>query len=212
MTALPLSEVFDKLPISSVDWNIQRNDELSGLGSGDLWAAELADPLWTADVSLGEGRNDELKQANARIRALGGSRIAFMMCDPISQFPQADPDGSRLGTAAISLRTVLRDRITARMQGFPPGYVLTIGDKLQISYQDLIAFVEVGKTTVADAAGNLDAPIFPRMPSSFAAGALVAVNRPACPVIIVPESHKAGVSTSEITTGAGFKVIQKRRP
>lgn len=212
MPALSLAELFDRLPISSVDWNIQRNDELSGMGSGDLWAVELADPLWTAEVTLGAGRNDELKQVGARIRALGGSRTAFMMCDPISQFPQADPNGSRLGTAAITLRTIGADRITARMQGFPAGYVLTVGDKLQVSYQNLIAFVEVGDTIPADANGNLDVPIFPRLPSSFAAGALVAAKRPACPVIIMPESHKAGVATRSVTTGAGFKVIQKRRP
>lgn len=212
MSALSLAQVFDKLPISAVDWNIQRHDEMSGSGSGDLWTAELADPLWTGDVALGEGMNGELKQAAARIRALGGSRIAFMMCDPISQFPQADLKGTLIGNAVITLRTIGSDRITARMQGFPPGYVLTVGDKLQVNYLTLSAFVEVGDTLAADANGNLDVPIFPRLPSSFAAGALVIVKRPACPVIILPDSHKAGTAARTVTNGAGFKVIQKRRP
>lgn len=211
MAALPLEQVFDFLPIASVDWNIQRNDELSGAGSGDVWAAELSDPLWVGEVTLGTGRNDELKQAAARIRSLRGTQVAFMMCDPISQYPQADPKGSILGNAVITLRTIGPDRITARMKGFPPAYVLTVGDKLQINYQDLIAFVEVGETVAADAAGNLDAPIYPNLPSSFTADSLVVVKRPACPVVIEPESHKAGTATRSVTNGAGFKVLQKRR-
>lgn len=212
MPALSLAEIFDMLPIASCDWNVQRNDEFSGMGSGDLWAAELADPLWTGEVALGAGTNNELKQAAARIRSLRGSQVAFMMCDPISQFPQADPKGSILGNAVVTLRTIGPDRITARMKGFPAGYVLTVGDKLQVNYLDLIAFVEVGATVAADGDGNLDAPIFPRLPSSFTADSLVVVQRPACPVIIVPESHKAGTATRTVTNGAGFKVIQKRRP
>ena len=212
MSARALADVFDKLPVASVDWSIQRNDELSGSGSGDMWSAELADPLWSGDVVLGNGRNNELKQAAARIRSLRGTQVAFMMCDPISQFPQSDPRGALIGDAVITLRTIGSDRITVRCQGFPPGYVLTVGDKLQINYMNLIAFVEVGDTLAADADGHLDAPIFPRLPSSFAAGALVIVKRPACPVIIVPDSHKAGTAARTVTSGAGFKVIQKRRP
>lgn len=212
MAALPLEQVFDFLPIASVDWNIQRNDELSGAGSGDMWTAELSDPLWVGEVTLDVGRNDELKQAAARIRSLRGTQVAFMMCDPISQYPQADPKGSILGSAVTTLRTIGPDRITARMKGFPPGYVLTVGDKLQINFQDLVAFVEVGATVAADAAGNLDAPIYPNLPSSFTADSLVVVKRPACPVIIEPESHKAGTATRDVTDGAGFKVLQKRRP
>lgn len=211
MAALPLEQIFDRLPIASVDWNIQRNDELSGAGSGDMWTAELSDPLWVGEVTLGVGRNDELKQAAARIRSLRGTQVAFMMCDPISQYPQADPKGSILGNAVITLRTIGPDRITARMKGFPPGYVLTVGDKLQINFQDLIAFVEVGETVAADAAGNLDAPIYPNLPSSFTADSLVVVKRPACPVVIEPESHKAGNAARSVTNGAGFKVLQKRR-
>ncbi len=212
MPALPLEQVYDLLPIASVAWNIQRNDELSGLGSGDMWAAELADPFWTAEVTLGELSNNELKQAAARIRSLRGSQLAFMMCDPISEYPQEDRHGSKIGNAVTTLRTIGPDRIAARMKGFPPGYVLTVGDKLQINYLDLIAFVEVGATAGADANGNLDVPIYPRLPSSFTADSLVVVKRPACPVIIEPQSHKAGTATSDITNGAGFKVLQKRRP
>lgn len=211
MAALALAAVFDKLPIASVIWDIQRNDEFSGMGTGDVWSAELADPLWIGTVTLGNGTNNELKQAAAVIRSLQGTMTAFLMCDPISQFPQADPKGQILGNNAVTLRTIGADRITARMQGFPAGYTLTVGDKLQINYADLVAFVEVGATAAADANGNLDVPIFPRLPSSFAAGSLVIVKRPACPVVIQPTSHNPGTAARSVTTGAAFKVIQKRR-
>ena len=211
MAALALANVFDKLPIASVVWDIQRNDEFSGLGSGDVWSAELADPLWTADVTLGNGTNNELKQAAAVLRSLRGTQTAFMMCDPVSQYPQADPKGTILGNSVITLRTIGADRVTARMQGFPNGYTMTVGDKLQIDYGGLTAFVEVGVTAAAAAGGNLDVPIFPILPSSFAAGAVVTVKRPACPVVIQPGSHNPGTAARMVTTGAAFKVIQKRR-
>lgn len=211
MAALPLSQIFDRMPIASCVWDIQRNDEFSGTGTGDVWAAELAPPLWIGDVTLGNGTNNELKQAAALIRSLSGSQTAFLMCDPISQYPQADQTGLIFGASAVTLRTIGADRITARMQGFPRGYVLTIGDKLQIDYSASTAFVEVGDTLAADANGNLDVPIFPRLPSSVVAGLPVRVMRPACPVVIQPTSHNPGTATSLTTNGAAFKVIQKLR-
>ncbi|MCF1449996.1 hypothetical protein FS815_24710 [Agrobacterium vitis] len=211
MAALALSDLFDLLPISSVTWGIQRNDEFDTLGSGDVWQAELAVPLWTAQIALATSRNDELTQTAAVIRSLDGVRTPFMVCDLIRQYPLLDPKGLAIAGRNISVREVGADRITARMTGFPAGYALSPGDKLQVTYGGQVAFVEVARKSVADADGNLDAPIFPRFPLAIAAGMTVILVRPACPMVIVPESHNPGEARRTVTSGAGFKVIQKRR-
>ncbi|NSZ17335.1 hypothetical protein [Agrobacterium vitis] len=211
MAALALSEVFDLLPISSVTWSIQRNDEFDSLGSGDVWQAELAAPLWTAEVTLATSRNDQLTQVAAVIRSLDGVRTAFLVCDLIRQYPLLDPEGTAIAGRNITVREIGTDRVTARMTGFPAGYQLSPGDKLQITYGDQIAFAEVSRPATADANGNLDAPIFPRLPLAVASGMAVILIRPACPVVIVPESHNPGEAKRTVTSGAGFKVIQKRR-
>ncbi|CAD7055475.1 hypothetical protein RHAB21_00725 [Pseudorhizobium halotolerans] len=208
---LSLAAVFDQLPIASVEWSIQRNDEFSGIGSGDVWQAELADPLWTADVILGDGLHDELKQVAARIRALDGSRVSFLMCDPLSLYPQADPGGLVLGAAAVTIRAVDSDRRVALLQGLPAGYVLTIGDKLQITQGEAIRFFEVAATVAAAGTGEANVSVFPRLPLSLAPGATVTLIRPACPVIIQPNTHKPGVGRRGATRGAAFRVLQKKR-
>ncbi|MFD1330262.1 hypothetical protein [Mycoplana ramosa] len=211
MASLALSVIYDRLPIASIEWSIQRNDEFSGLGSGDIWQAELADPLWTADVTLGRGTHNELKQAAALIRRLDGARQSFLMCDPLSLFPQADPKGTVLGAAAVTIRSVGTDRSIARLGGLPSGYVLTVGDKLQITQGSMIRFHEVSQTVAANGAGNADVPVLPRLALSLAAGAVVTLKRPACPVVIEPGSHKPGVARRTITDGAAFRVLQKKR-
>lgn len=213
MTALSLAQVYDRLPISTCIFTLERKDETDELGGGDFWQAELAKPRWAADLTLGTGRHQELKEAAALIRKLDGAKQAFLMCDPTSLYPYADPRGIIFGASVVTIRTIGADRVTARMQGFPAGYILTVGDKLQISYNSgqQHAFVEVGATVAASSTGNLDAPIFPRLPISVVAGDVATVIRPACPVVVSPGSHNPGTARRTLTEGAAIKLIQKTR-
>ena len=134
-----------------------------------------------------------------------------MCCDPLSMFPQADSQGLILGAAAVSVRAVNADRRLLQLQGLPAGYTLTVGDKVQITQDTLIRFHEVGATASASGTGILDLSVFPRLPLSLAAGAVVTLIRPACPVIIAPDSHDPGTGRRSVTEGAAFKVLQKKR-
>ncbi|TRA97046.1 MULTISPECIES: hypothetical protein [Agrobacterium] len=208
---LSLAEVYNLLPIASVTWDIQRNDEFSGVGSGDVWQAELADPFWFAEITLGRGLHDELKQAAAAIRDLEGAKQSFMCCDPLSPFPQADPNGDILGAAVITIRAVSANRRQALLQGFPAGYQLTRGDKLQFTQGTLRRFFEVSASAIANAGGQMDLRVFPRLPLGLVAGASINLINPACPVIVAPGSHKPGTGRRSVTDGAALKVMQKLR-
>lgn len=211
---LSLAIINDVLPIATVEWDIQRNDELSGDGSGDVWQAELADPLWRAVITLGRGLHQELKTVAARIRSLEGAKYAFLLNDPISLYPANDPDGLILGNSAVTIRAT-GNRYLAQMTGLPANYVLTEGDKMQMIYGTVdaprYAFVEVSRGIQASAGGLADVQVFPRLPMTLANGTAVTLKRPACAMIIPPTTHKPGTARRSVTEGAGFTVLQKKR-
>lgn len=212
MAPLPRSYLSDLLPTSAVKWDIQRNDQLDGDGSGDVWQAELADPLWIADITLDRDEHDLLKQIAARIRALNGAAQAFLLCDPLSLYPQADPEGTALGSSDVTVRTVNFNRFLLSLLGLPAGYTLTIGDKVQITQGTTIRFHEVSATATASMTGTLDVTVWPRLSLNLAVGATITLKRPACPMIVPPGSHDPGTGRGTMTEGAAFRTLQKKRP
>lgn len=205
----------DRLKIATVTWDIQRNDELSGSGDSRIWQAELADPLWTASVSLASGYNNNLKQIAALIRKLHGAQEAFFLYDPMSQYPQADPNGSILGASAVRVNSIGTGGRTISLKGLPAGYVLTLADKMQIAYATTPvrnAFLEVSDDLVTANGSGVTGlfEVFPHAPTGVAANDVVTLKKPACKVIIIPGSHNPGAANPLITSDAAFKVVQKK--
>lgn len=201
----------DLLKISSVVWDIQRNDELSGSGDGRVWQAELAPPLWTGTVTLADMYNAEAKQIAARIRKLHGAQEALFLYDPLSKYPQADPDGTKLGAASVSIAALGSDNASLSLKGLPSGYRLTVGDKMQIGYGGRYAFLEVSETVAANGAGTTPVfGVFPHLPAGFSVDLGVVLLLPACKCIIMPGSHNPGTASGMITTEATFKIVQKK--
>ncbi len=211
----PVSFLADRLNIETVTWDIKRNDELSGSGDSRIWQAELAAPLWTGDVTLNVGYHDDLKQIAALIRKLHGAQEQFFLYDPLSKYPQLDPTGSILGASAVRVNSVGTGGRTISLRGLPAGYVLTLSDKMQIAYASSPirnAFLEVSDLIVtADGSGATGQfEIFPNVPTGVAANDIVTLAKPACKVFIMPTSHNPGSASGLMTTGATFKVMEKR--
>ena len=74
-----------------IRWDIQRNDELSGTGEGVVYQAELAPPLWKAEVTIQPVRLTEAQAISALVRGLGGALEPFMFRDPYICGPRLDP-------------------------------------------------------------------------------------------------------------------------
>lgn len=209
-----LAWLADILPISSVVWDIKRNDIISGKGSGRIWQTELADPLWIVDIELDDATyTRDAKRYAARIRKLHGAQEAFFLYDPVSQYPASDPNGSVLGAAVVSIASIGADSGSLSLTGLPAGYQLTDGDKFSLTYgvPTLYAFFEVSEPVVADATGTTpEFGIFPHIEPEIAAGMVVTLARPYCRMIIEPESHRPGRARRTLTEGAGFRAIQQR--
>ncbi|MBB3288154.1 MULTISPECIES: hypothetical protein [unclassified Rhizobium] len=213
-----LSAFADLLKIASVVWDVQRNDELSGIGDGRIWQAELAPPLWTGTVTLVPMLNQAAKQIAARIRKLHGAQEALFLYDPLSQYPQADIGGVTLGASAVKVSSVGGNFDTLALKGLPANYVLTVGDKMQIAYGAnpmRYAFLEVSETVAANGAGvTASFGVFPFVPTGIVADLAVTLIKPACKCVIVPGSANPGTAGGSngggVTTGLTFKVIQKK--
>lgn len=212
---LSLASLADLFQIEEVVWDVQRNDELSGTGDARVWQAELADPLWRGDVKLIPAYHDQVKQIAARIRKLYGAQESFLLYDPLSQYPQADPDGSLLGSSTVIVASVGENNKSLSLSGLPAGYVLTIGDKAQIAYgSDPVRnfFFEVSETVTADGEGaTAEFEIFPHVPPGVAADDEVVLIKPACRGFIMPGTFNPGTARGMITTGAGFTFMERRR-
>lgn len=207
----PLEFLADKLPISSVVFDIQRNDELSGSGDGRVFQAELAPPLWMATVNLQTKLNAEIKQISAKIRKLNGSQDAMFLYDPLSLYPQSDPDGSLLGSSSTKINAIGGDLGSFSLNGLPAGYKLTAGDKISAAYGSKFDFYEVSEDVVANSSGVTPIfGVFPYVSAGLAAGNSVSLRKPAMKCIIMPGSHNPGTSDVITTQGSSFKVIQKK--
>lgn len=211
---LATSVLADKLKIKSVVFDIKRNDELSGSGDGRLWQAELAPPLWTAEVALRTDFNDAAKQIAAILRKLNGSQEAFFLFDPISKYPQYDPTGSILGSNTVTIGSIDSTRKSLSLTGLPAGYVITIGDKMSISYSSnptRFAFLEASETITANGSGVTgQIELFPSVPIGINAGAVVTLKKPICKMILMPGTHNPGTAQLPHTENAGFQAIQKK--
>jgi hypothetical protein len=213
MTTLPLSSINDILRIREVDWDINRNDEMSGGGDGRFWPAELADPLWTGRVTLAPGYHADLKRVAAKIRRLNGAQDAFFLCDPLSRYPFADPDGAILGASVVQIASIGLDNRSLALKGLPAAYKLTTGDKGQVTFAtSRNFFFEVSEDVMANGSGvTPQFDIFPHCPPGLAVNDLVILAKPACRVFIMPGTHNPGTASGFVTDGASFTVMERRR-
>lgn len=210
----PLSFLSDAFRWKPFKWDIQRNDEYSGTGDGRVWQAQLAPVLWKATVEHQPLRNSIAEEMDAAIRSLRGAQEAFFLCSPLFCGPKSDPTGAVLGNAAVTISAIASTRDAVSLAGLPSGYVLSRGDKFTFSYgSDPVRyyFGEVSATAMENSAGAAaSVSVFPDLPAGAAVGAAITLVKPACKVVLVPGTYKAGTSSGRFTSGGQFEVIQKK--
>lgn len=209
----PLSYLNDILCIESATFNIKRNDELSGDGSGRFWQAELAPPIWECTINVAPQTHDDAKQITSRIRALEGSKDTFLLTDPISREPQFDKNRTFAGmTSRIS--SISQNGKTISISGLPQGFNLTFGDKFSIVYgvdSDRYSFHEIVSDVVAGSNGQaLNVSVFPFIPPAILVNDIISLYDAACKMIIYPDTFTSGTSSFAVTSGISFRAIQKK--
>jgi hypothetical protein len=208
-----IADFVDLLRITSVVWRSQRNDEISGQGSGQTWTAELAPPLWGADVTVDILDMTEARQVRAMINSLSGPGKSFYLYDPIGKYPASDPDGSILGSSTVLIDTIGGDNTSVKLSGLPAGYTLGPGDYFHVDYGSnptRRALFEVSETGIASGAGLTGLfAIYPHIQTGITTTMEVTLIKPAAKVIIVPGSINPGTEQGVTVSGIAFTAIQK---
>lgn len=159
---LPAEEFVDLFHVSEATFTPARFDEYSGLRSGQPLKAELASPLWRADITTTIVRNDDGEALAALFEALEHPGRDFFIYNPRKVGPRLDPDGDLLlgrpylhtslawddgliwnnampwGGAfpvpAPTIHSVAENNRELRIQGLLAGYVLSRGDMVAFDY------------------------------------------------------------------------------
>lgn len=205
----------DVLRIKSCVWDVQRNDEVDGTADGRVWQAALAGPLWTADITLTDYCFAEMEQIAALIRRLDGAAESFYLYNPARQYPQADPDGSKLGANSVTIKSLGLDGTALALQGLPANYVITLADKAHSDFGDNPTrryFFEASETVAANASGvTAEFQVFPDVPAGVGVGDAVTLIKPAAKMFIMPQSFNPGTMAGLVNSGAAFKAMQRVR-
>jgi len=180
----------DKLRIKSAPFVLQHQQELSGVASGNLQAADLAPAFWQAEVETVPLTEAQAAQIMALINSLAGAVRKVYLYNPSLTGPQADPDGTILGAASVTVGSVASS-YSLTLAGLPASYVITCGDYFSISYGTpsrtyLGQFAEGGTANGLGAMGPVD--VAPAMPAGIVATNAVMLIKPQAKCKIVPGS------------------------
>lgn len=212
----PLSRAafFDLLPIRKITLDIPEVVAHSRTRGGEIIASDNGARLWQAEITLGRTLRAEFAQVRPLLNLLRGAAGSFMMCDPTRPFPQWDPNGSKLGSAAPVISALPNAREIS-ISGLPANYRLMRDDLIGFSYgtnPQRFALHEVVTPKNANASGALTLlEVNPPLRPGAAVGAAITLIRPVCKAMIVPGSFKPGGFDATLSEGTTFSVIQTLR-
>lgn len=205
----PLAFFSDILHAGDVSFDLQRNDEMSGSGDARYWSAELATPLWTADIPLQPLPKAEARAINAKVRGLDGTSKTFLVADPSYDGPAAGVSGF----GSITLSAISADRGRIYLTGWPGGTETTItaGDYISFPYGDRVyfgVFVEGGTASGASNMPSLE--VRPYLPFGVQTGISVEMISPFFKAIIPPGGFRPyRMNLGDYGAGASLTILQK---
>ncbi|MER5171585.1 hypothetical protein [Thioclava kandeliae] len=196
----PLSWLSDVLRISEATMRIERQEETSGAGTGQYWAAELADPLWTAVVPLSARSSDEARSIDAALNMLGSNKVMLF----------ADPSYEGIDASGVTLSAFNADRTAITLSGLASGQVVKRGQRLSVAYGANVWFAEFGENVMANESGVLGAvSIYPYPPMTLTVGVEVELAKPFLKMMIADRSaftHQPGAF------GQGATLTLRQKP
>lgn len=212
---LPLSEFQDRFLISSMRFSLPAASQVDRTAGGGILKASIGDELWRGmfSVPLTTDRS-EAARLDGLISILdrGGSFLTF---DASKCHPAADPDGSILGAATPSIRTL--DSGDARMvalQGLPQDYQLTGGDLIGWVFgSDPVRYAL--HRIISDVAANIsgDTVLFevsPFIDPGVSPGTPVTLVKPVIKAVLEPDPSYAQ-HRPVVSSGQQFSFVQTKR-
>jgi hypothetical protein len=181
--------------------------EQSRTAGGVTYIKDLGSPLWSASYQTRSLSINELDAWRARLEALEGG-LQFFKGVPLSRArPIAYPAGKAVPANAL-LSALGADNKSVTISGLSSGYILSLGDMIQIANSGLYRVVEAAVANSGGVASLFE--VRPHLWPGTVAGSAVTLVRPSCTMMIVPGSIS---SDADLATGRGalsFQSIEVR--
>lgn len=211
---LALADFADILPVASISFHLPEQVEQSRTGKGEQLTADVGDRLWQGRITFGRLTRVEAGRPEVLVDLIRGAGRSFLLYDIWRVNPLADPTGTILGAAAVTILALGGDARELSLSGLPAGYTLSAGDYLSFTYgSGLHALHRVVNTTVtANGAGQT--PLFevlPEIRQGAVAGAAVALKKAHCKAVAVAGSVEEALRRSTISEGLAFDWVQSLR-
>lgn len=202
----------DVIRLSTVRLQLVGNQQVSGMGSGQIIVSDLAPKNWEFEVSLINMESRDARRVQAAIERLDEGMNSFFLSDPRAAYPVADYGGTILGASVVRINALVGgDARYLSLKGLPAGYVLSAGDMLHFDFgspskRALHRIVDGGVANGSGITPNLE--VRPHIEPGAAVDAVVTLVRPAARVKIIPNSFDPGTARQMLTTGMGFRARQ----
>lgn len=196
-----------KLRVRSTKFHLNENFQESRGAGGFLLRQEIAEPYWTAEITLSNMPVQEAREASAYMRRIGvfGS---FYMVDFDHRYPASDPTGSQVSGNTVTIDNISGDRRSCRFEGLPGGYRLTWGDRFHINYASgRRGYFEVSDEVTANGSGVT--PTFEVTPSiwfGITNGDTVQLAEPSAKMML--QTYDPGQGEMLYRAGASFSAIE----
>lgn len=202
----------DLLTAQDGDFNIERFDEFSSMGTGHDIVANLANPRWSCHFEMRDTYVNIARRLSAVARWLGSNQT-FQIYDLVRPYPILDPDGLIMTAAAVIplVNTVSAGRDLISFKIMPASYSLSPGDKFTITVASTgrVYYGEISELRGSNALGVTSyASIFPRVPIGTAVDDVVNFLKPLCKMRMKPNGWNAGTSRGDKTRGISLDAIE----
>lgn len=190
---------------SGVFWRrsfrLSYRQEVSRVAGGMTIRKNLGRPLWRAEYATKRLSANELSRFRAMIDSVDGGIFTFKGYDPARCRPIAYPGKGQWFegfSGAGRLARIYEDNKRVDVDQFPPGYVFSVGDLINIGAARLYSVVR--GTTVDEDGVGLEIEVRPWLYPETAVGASVGVLKPFCDMALNPDDL---TEDADLATGRG---------
>lgn len=210
MTIIYPVDFLSDFPGWSTEFDLLYRQEQSRSANGKSYAKDLGSPLWKATYQSRSLWPNELDYWLARLKALENGLQTFKAWRLSRTYPIAYPRGSWPTGGAFSGSGVV-DFISSKtmaLRSLPAGYVVSIGDYVQVGSADLYQALETATANGSGATGEFEVRTF-IWPTS-AVGQAARLVKPSCIMTLVPDSLSAPANASDGRGTITFQAIEAR--
>lgn len=217
---LSLTEPFDLLadfPGWTTEFELAWRQEQSRTAGGRTYVKDLGSPLWMLTAQSRQLSINELDYWRARLNAMENGMATFRgysmsRCYPIRYPRGAWPTGGAFDGISASLASVGANRKSVSLADLPAGFVLSVGDYIQIGDGDLHQVMEAAVADVDGETAEFEVRphLWPGVEGGGSPPLAVAVKRPSCLMAIMPGSIKSSADPQTGWGAVSFQAIEAR--